>query len=154
MMRAAIDTNVLVYAALEPDSDKGRVARQLINACIRHDGVIAAQVLGELLAVVRRKKPELLPHARGVVEDLADALKTSPTTGHVMCAAAALSRDHGLRIWDAVICIASAEAGATHLLSEDMHDGVKVASLEIINPFAADNRPLLDRLLPLRTHET
>lgn len=147
-MRAAIDTNVIVYAELEPDSDKGRLARRLINACVRHDGVIAAQVLGELLAVVRRKKPELLPHARGMVEDLAEALKTSPTTGDVMCAAAALSRDHGLQVWDAVICIASADAGSTHLLSEDMHDGFKVSGLKIINPFEPSNLAELGRLLP------
>ena len=147
-MRAAIDTNVVIYAEIEPDSDKGRVARQLINACIRHDGVIAAQVLGELLAVVRRKRPELMPHARGVVDDLAEALKISPTTGDVMCAAAALSTDHGLRIWDAVICIASAEAGGSHLLSEDMHDGFEIAGLNIINPFDPRNRAEISRLLP------
>lgn len=147
-MRVAIDTNVIVYAEIEPDSDKGRFARQLVNACIRHDGVIAAQVLGELLAVVRQKKPELLPHARGVVGDLAEALKTSPTTGDVMCAAAALSTDHGLQIWDAVICIASAEAGGSHLLSEDMHEGFETAGLKIINPFDPRNRAEISRLLP------
>lgn len=147
-MQTAIDTNVIVYAEIEPDSDKGRFARQLINACVRHDGIVAVQVLGELLAVVRRKKPELLIHARGVVEDLAGALKTSPTTGDVMCAAAALSRDHGLQIWDAVICIASADAGCTHLLSEDMHDGFNVAGLKIINPFVPSNLAEVRRLLP------
>lgn len=147
-MRAAIDTNVIVYAEIEPDSAKGSLARQLVNACVRHDGVIAAQVLGEVLAVVRRKKPELLPHARGVVEDLAEALEISPTTGEVMCAAAALSRDHGLQVWDAVICIASAEAGGTHLLSEDMHDGLNVAGVKIINPFIQSNRSDIERLLP------
>ncbi len=147
-MRAAIDTNIIVYAEVEPDSDKGRLARHLINACVRHDGVVAVQVLGELLAVVRRKKPELLPHACGVVEDLAEALKTSPTTGDVMCAAAEISRDHGLQIWDAVICIASTDAGGTHLLSEDMHDGFKITGLRIINPFVPSNQAELSRLLP------
>jgi predicted nucleic acid-binding protein len=147
-MRAAIDTNVIVYAEIEPDSDKGRFARQLVNACVRHDGIIAAQVLGELLAVVRRKKPELMPHARAVVEDLAEALKISPTTGEVMCAAAALLRDHELQVWDAVICIASAEAGGTHLLSEDMQDGAVIDGLKIINPFVPSNRAEIDRLLP------
>lgn len=147
-MRAALDTNVIVYAEIEPDSDKGHFGRQLVNACIHHDGIIAAQVLGELLAVVRRKKPELLPHARGVVKDLAEALETSPTTREVMCAAATLSSEHGLQIWDAVICVASADAGGTHLLSEDLQDGSSVAGLTIVNPFADANRHVLDRLLP------
>lgn len=147
-MRPALDTNILVYSELEPDSEKGRAARLLIRACVHNDGIIAVQVLGELLAVVRRRRPDLLSQAVLVVDALAEALEAPPTTVSVMAAAAALSRNHGLQVWDAVICTASAEAGATHLLSEDMHDGFGLAGLTIVNPFLEANRDLLRQLLP------
>jgi predicted nucleic acid-binding protein len=44
MTRVALDSNILMYAELEPESEKGSRSIELILRSAR-DGVIAAQVL-------------------------------------------------------------------------------------------------------------
>ncbi len=147
-MRVALDTNVLVYAELEPDTDKGALAASLIRRAAASDAILAAQVVGEFLAVVRRKRREGYPAACNLVLELISLLQIADTDAAVMRRAIELTERCRIQLWDAVICAASLEAGATHLLSEDMHDGLAIGELRLLNPFADANRQLLDRLLP------
>lgn len=62
MTRVALDTNILIYAELEPESDKGQRAADLILR-VSSDGVIPVQVLGEYLHFVRRRAPLALGEA-------------------------------------------------------------------------------------------
>src|SRR5438046_1614704 len=57
MIRTALDRNILIYAELEPESEKGKRSADLILRAAR-DGVIPAQVLGEYLRFVQRRVPE------------------------------------------------------------------------------------------------
>lgn len=153
MTRVAFDTNVLVYAELEPGTEKGALGGSLIERASIEQGIIAAQVVGEFLAVVRRKRRELFPTACEFALELTSLFKIGETDTTVMRNAIELAQRHRLQFWDAVICAASLKAGATHLLSEDMHDGftvagLTIAGLTIVNPFAEANRSLVDRLLP------
>ena len=148
MTRVAFDTNVLVYAELEPGTDKGDLAGSLIERASIHQAIIPAQVLGEFLAVIRRKRRELFPGACELVSELTSLVKIAGTDATVMRSAIELAQRHRLQIWDAVICAASLEAGATHLLSEDMQDGLMLEGLKLLDPFNAANRTELDRLLP------
>jgi len=54
--RVALDSNILIYAELEPESDKGRMAADVITRVAR-DGVIPVQVLGEFLRFIQRRAP-------------------------------------------------------------------------------------------------
>src|SRR5215831_12101365 len=56
MIRVAIDSNILIYAEFEPDSEKGTRSADLILRAA-HDGVISAQVLGEFLRFAQRRMP-------------------------------------------------------------------------------------------------
>ena len=56
MTRVALDSNILIYAELEPESAKGQRAADLILRAA-HDGVIPVQVLGEFLRFVQRRVP-------------------------------------------------------------------------------------------------
>lgn len=147
-MRVAFDTNVLVYAELEPGTEKGALAGSLIERASIEQGIFAAQVVGEFLAVIRRKRRELFPGACAFAIELTSLFTIAETDATVMRKAIELAQRHRLQFWDAVICAASVKAGATHLLSEDMQDGFTVAGLTIVDPFAEANRNLLDRLLP------
>jgi predicted nucleic acid-binding protein len=148
LTRVAFDTNVLVYAELEPGTDKGALAGLLIERASIYQAIIPAQVLGEFLAVIRRKRRELFPGACELVIELTSLFKIAETNATVMRSAIQLAQRHRLQLWDAVICAASLEAGAAYLLSEDMQDGSTYAGMMIINPFMAANRAELDRLLP------
>jgi predicted nucleic acid-binding protein len=48
-----------------------------------------------------------------------------------------------LQYFDALIIAVASRAGARILLSEDMHDGLVVDGLRVVNPFVAGNETLL-----------
>lgn len=146
MARIAIDTNVLGYAELEPESDKGRRAADLI---IRAAGsaVIPAQVLGELLRLVQRKAPSALPQAAKQVDIYRASFPIAATTDAAVAVAAELALERRMQIWDCVICVAAAQAGASILFTEDMQDGADIRGLKIVNPFDAKNDALIDEIL-------
>ena len=146
MTRPALDSNILVYGFLEPDSDKGRLANELI-ARISGVGVVAVQAIGEFLWVVRRRRPEWLERATLRSQLLRRVLTPVTTDPELVLAASGLARRHGLQFWDALILRASARGGAGLLLSEDMQDGAELDGVRLLNPFAPANRDRLDALL-------
>jgi predicted nucleic acid-binding protein len=144
--RVALDSNVLIYAELEPESEKGRGAATLILRAAR-DGVISAQVLGEYLRFVQRRVPAVFGQAVRQAAIYQAAFLTPPTTHVTIAKASEMARAHGLQLWDCVVCAASIEAGAKVLLTEDMQDGRMIDGLRLINPFAAGNVEAVDALL-------
>ncbi len=133
-VRATLDSNILVYGELEPDSAKGERAKALI-AETAADGVLAVQALLEFVAVVRRKRPASLNSAASKVGVWSRVFELAPTTPAVAQAALEMSQRHGLQVWDAVIWCAAARAGATVFLSEDLQDGIQIAKMTALNPF-------------------
>jgi predicted nucleic acid-binding protein len=146
MTRVALDSNILIYAELEPDSDKGTRAIDLILAVAR-DGVIPVQVLGEYLRFVQRRLPNAFEQAVRQASLYGAAFLTPPTTSAVMDMAAALAREHRMQLWDCVVCAAAAQAGAKVLMTEDMQDRHMLAGLQLINPFIEANSSRIDALL-------
>lgn len=147
-MSVAFDTNVLVYAELEPVSRKGERAGSLIKRAAAVDAIIAAQVIGEFLAVTRRKRPELFPNACELALQLPPLFRVAETNAQVMGKAMELVQGHRRQTWDAVICVASLHAGAAHLPSDDMQDGALLNGVRVLNPFNPANAETIDRLLP------
>jgi predicted nucleic acid-binding protein len=146
-MRPTLDSNVLVYALLEPEDTKGRLAVELIDRAARR-GVLAVQALGEFLWVARRQRPDLAADAAELVEQLREAFTTFPTSIDLLFAAADLHARHQVPFWDAVIWKAGASAGATLFLSEDLQDGFSADGMRVLNPFDPANLDELNRLLP------
>ncbi len=146
MIRVAIDSNILIYAELEPDSAKGRRAADLILRAAR-DGVISAQVLGEFLRFIQRRVPAVFAEAVRQVRIYQNVFLIPPTTDGVLNKAAELARVHHLQLWDCVVCAASSSAGAKALLTEDMHDGRAVDGLLLVNPFVRTNSEMVDRII-------
>ncbi|HML15062.1 MAG TPA: PIN domain-containing protein [Xanthobacteraceae bacterium] len=138
MTRVALDSNILIYAELEPDSQKGLRAADLILRAA-HDGVIPAQVLGEYLRFIQRRVPEGFAAAIQQASIYQAAFLTPPTTSAIIDKACELARGHRIQLWDCVVCVASAQAGAKVLLTEDMQDGRTIDGLRLLNPFTAAN---------------
>jgi len=147
-MLAAFDSNILLYSLMEPASAKGTVARGLIERAGVDSAIVPAQVLGEVLAVVRRRRPDLFALAVRTVESFAETFRIAPTDCDGMLRAAAMAERHRLQVWDSVICVAAAKVGATHLLSEDLQDGALLHGVRVLNPFDPTNAGVIDRLLP------
>jgi predicted nucleic acid-binding protein len=146
MTRVALDTNLLIYAELEPESEKGRRSAGLILRAAR-DGVIPVQVLGEFLRFVQRRVPASFEEAIRQVSLYRAAFLTPPTTEAIIARASETARVHRMQLWDCVVCAASAHAGAQVLLTEDVQDGPMVEGLRLVNPFAEGNAAAVERLL-------
>ena len=126
-----LDTNVLVYFALQRSSRSNRAA-EIVEA----GGYISVQVLNEFTNVARSKiRMEWIEigDAVALVEDL---LEVRPLTIEIHARARGLAERYGFHIYDAMIVASALEAGCATLYSEDMQHGQLVADrLRIINPF-------------------
>jgi predicted nucleic acid-binding protein len=146
MTRVALDSNILIYAELEPDSDKGKRCIDLILRAA-HDGVIPAQVLAEYLRFVQRRVPAAFEEAIRQAHTYQTAFLTPPTTAGIIDRASDLAHAHRLQFWDCVVCAVSIQAGAKALLTEDMQGGPVLHGLRLLNPFAAANTQAIDDML-------
>ncbi len=146
MTRVALDSNILIYAELEPESAKGKRGAEMILRAAR-DGVIPVQVLGEYLRFVQRRAPAMFEEAVGQVSVYQAAFLTPPTTDAVIARASEMARVHTLQLWDCVVCVAAFGAGARVLLTEDMQDGRSLDGLRLINPFAPANDEAIEAVL-------
>ena len=146
-MRANLDSNILVYALLEPHGSKGIIALDIVNRASGR-GVIATQALGELLWVTRRRRPDRIAEAFRLVAELRQAFAIVDTTPDLLLAAAALNAKHQVPFWDAVIWKAGATVGAGRLQSEDQQDGVASEGVRVLKTVTPTNGVALDRLLP------
>ena len=131
---AFFDTNLLVYAALQPDPRSDR-ARDLLA---RGD-VVSVQVLNEFANVARRKLR--LPWSE--VAQALDGIRALcppplPLTVATHEAALGVAERLGYRLYDSLIMTSALEAGCATLYSEDMQDGQVVEGrLTIRDPFRA-----------------
>ena len=130
-----VDTNVLVYADDAGEAEKQAKARELVRRLLRErSGKLSLQVLQEffaaatqklgLSAVEARSRIEIFSHMDVVRLDVDDVL-----------AAIDLHRLHELSIWDALVVRAALLSGCRTLYTEDMQDGRRFESLQIVNPF-------------------
>jgi predicted nucleic acid-binding protein len=55
---------------------------------------------------------------------------------------------HGLQFWDAMLWATAKRVGARFLVTEDLQDGRLLDGVRFVNPFAAKNDALIDRILP------
>jgi predicted nucleic acid-binding protein len=146
-VKVGIDTNILVYAASADDARKRDIAQRLLRAVRPIDICFPTQVAGEFYNVATKKLK--LPPAR-VVQTLKVWSEIYGFRSHgepQILAAATLSSDHGLQIWDALIFTVAVDDGCALFLSEDMQDGFVYRGVTVANPFAERIHPLLASLM-------
>jgi len=146
-MRAALDTNLLVYA--EGFGDEGRVSRtrQLLDQLSEADLVIPLQCLGELFRVLTGKAGRSALQAQEAVLGWMDAFPVVESTPAAWRGAMDLCVAHQLASWDALVLNVAAEAGARLLLTEDLNRGFSWRGVRVVNPLVEPLDPLLLQLL-------
>jgi predicted nucleic acid-binding protein len=151
MKLIGLDTNFLAYLAgvNRSDANQSKIAasRDLMAKLAGRAGfVVTAQALGELFVVLTRAGASR-DEAQAIVETLSEGLERVGLTPDVFDKALALAVAHKLQIWDSIIVSASASAGCTLLLSEDMQHGFQVEKITIINPFVKPTHERLSAML-------
>lgn len=134
MSRSFVDTNILIYAALQPDA-RSEEARRVVA----QGGVISVQVLNEFAAVASRKLRKPWPEIeRALLAIRALFPEPRPLTTATHDAALDLAGQLGCQFYDALIIASALEAGCDTLLTEDLQHGQRIdGRLTIRNPFAA-----------------
>lgn len=141
------DTNVLVYAVDFQTPEKHRRARQLIRLARDADVILAAQVLGEFVNAIRRRKPSLAPDALAQARRFATLFPVISTSADHIIAAAEFAERFKLQFWDSLIWQVTRSAGAAFFVTEDMQDGLSLEGMTVVNPFSTANEHLLRQLL-------
>ena len=150
-MRAALDTNLLVYA--EGFGDEARVSaiRLLLDRLRAAELVVPLQCLGELYRVLTGKAGRPARQVQEAVLAWMDAYPVVESTEAAWRGAMDLCVAHQLGSWDALVLNVAAEGGARLLLTEDLHAGFSWRGVKVVNPLAEAVDPLLTQLLGSRS---
>jgi predicted nucleic acid-binding protein len=134
--RYFVDTNILMYAHDSSAGAKHERARALVEELWRErTGVVSTQVLQELSVNLRRKASRPLdPKAtRDVIADYL-TWQVVVNDGDSILEALDLEARHRISFWDALVVQAAQASGAKVLYSEDLSDGHKYGSVQVVNP--------------------
>lgn len=142
----SLDTNVVAYAEGIDGSPRQVQALDLLSRLPRNTLNISIQVIGELYNVLT-KRGISREHARERSLYWKQFLTVLETSGELMETAVDLATDHRMRVWDALILAAAAEARCDLLLSEDFQDGFAWRGVTVVNPFAEKPHKMLAKLL-------
>jgi predicted nucleic acid-binding protein len=134
-MASFFDTNILIYADDNADTQKQLVASKLIaNAYVQGNAVISAQVMQEYYNVAVNKLKIEAAFAAQRLRFFAK-FEVVSATPQLVIAATELHRLHQLSFWDAMIVQSAITSGCNTLFSRDMNDGQIIQGVKITNPF-------------------
>jgi len=127
----AVDTNVLIYLHDKLDERKRTISENILV----NGPKVSSQVISEYINVTRRllelPKTDILILCAELL-DKCDTIRISQST---LLLAASLSNKYNLQIFDSIIVAAALESNCSILYSEDMHHGLSINKMTIVNPF-------------------
>jgi predicted nucleic acid-binding protein len=127
---AFFDTNILIYFATTKD-----VKSDISERVMRGGGVVSVQVLNEFVNVTRRKHRMPWPDVSKGLNGIRAICSVVSLTLETHELGLTLCERYQLSIYDAMILAAAKLAGCTTLYSEDMHDGLVVDGLRVVDPY-------------------
>lgn len=143
----ALDTNILVYAIDRGDPERMAQAVRLLGRCASANAVVPLQVMAEFFNACRKRRKLSQADARLRVEAWTAVFNVPLTRSADLIDGSRASERYDLQFFDALICAVSRAAGATVLLSEDMHDGLNMDGLVVLNPFNPANDARIEAAL-------
>jgi predicted nucleic acid-binding protein len=129
-----VDTNVFVYSLLAKQApDKHTIAVSLLAGS---DFALSSQVVNELATALRTKGKMADKELLRILDDLYATYNVVDLVSDDIFSAFALRERYNFSYWDSLIVATALRAGAKHLYSEDMQDGLVVDErMTIHNPF-------------------
>ncbi len=143
-MLVALDSNIMVYAEGINDQLRQEKAQSLIQTLGPDRIVLPVQAIGEMIIVQMRVAKREAEFATARARDWRSRHRIQETTGDVLENAMQIVASHKFQFWDAVILSAASCAGASILLSEDMHSGFTWGGTTIVNPFILSPTEVLE----------
>ncbi|CAM3194024.1 PIN domain-containing protein [Komagataeibacter xylinus] len=135
-MSVLLDTNVILYAILEDGTEKARIAEDLL---LNRECHISVQTLNEALHTLRRKSHLSLDEIGELLSDIRSLCVVHDLTEAVWKRGWAIVERYGLQTYDSMIVACAIENDLEKVLSEDMHNGLRVFDMTVIhNPFVRE----------------
>jgi len=138
-----LDTNILIYAvdSLAPPEKTSRASRLVREVLGDGTGTISYQVAQEFVHVVRRGKVGFqAKHATTFLNLVLDPMLRVHSSTELFRSAIDLANRYQFPWYDSLVVAAAIEARCEILYSEDFQDGLRIGSMTVRNPFAADFR--------------
>jgi predicted nucleic acid-binding protein len=136
--RFFLDTNVFVYEVDPRDSQKNRLASELIdNAVSSKRGAVSYQVVQEFfnIALTRFAKPFSAGEAEDYLSLTFKPILAVHSSPRLFLEALHIQKQHQFSWYDALIVAAAQEVNCSILYTEDMQHGRRIGELRIENPF-------------------
>ena len=131
---AFIDTNVWFYAFTGKDLEKHQKAVEVIKRYGKSIQV-STQVINELCLNLKKKADFSEKGIREIIRQFFKKYKVIKLNEETMLLASELRERYRFSFWDSLIVAAALEGEAKILVTEDMHSGLVVEKLKIVNPF-------------------
>ena len=147
-MTVSLDTNVLVYAANVGNSDRHRVANEVISRAAAAGGVLTLQSLADFVRVMTVKARLQYFETKRLVDAWRRTFRVYAANEEAFDMALEASASHGLPIFDAILWATARQAGCDVLITEDFQDGRSLGGVTFLNPFEPKNVRRLERVLP------
>jgi len=141
MTFALIDTNVLVYAFDQNDTERQDRALSLLRQLeMQGIGWLSVQALAEFFtAATRRLRPALSPtEALDQLGRLSRTYPILPLTPQVVLEAGRGVRDHRLNYWDAQVWAMAYLHQIPTILSDGFSTGAVLEGVRFVNPFVPE----------------
>lgn len=130
-----LDTNILIYAALNQDAAKHKTAAGIVRDLLASDeGAISAQVVNEFTNVMFKKTNRSSDEIRRLNYIFSPMLRIDVTSS-LVDSAITLKDRYGVQYYDALIIAAAQCLRCDEIYSEDMADGCSYGRVTVVNPF-------------------
>ncbi|MBK8814158.1 MAG: PIN domain-containing protein [Methylococcaceae bacterium] len=133
-----MDTNIMVYHAIDQDPRKRDISSQLVNrAIVENCGIISYQVVQECVHVLLKdnKTPLPLTLLETYLRKVLLPLCLAHSTQQLYLSALSVKTRYSFHWYDSLIVAAALETGCKVLYTEDLQDGQVIDGLVIKNPF-------------------
>jgi len=126
-----VDSNLWIYLFSKEDEQKYKIVDKLTD---KPGLIISLQVVNEVSFILLRKFHFPEEEIKDTIRELYNA-KIHTIGKHTLLKASYLRSRYQFSFWDSILVATGISCQCTSFFSEDMHDGLKIDGMEIINPF-------------------
>lgn len=127
-----VDSNVWLYAFMDERSPNHQ---QALTVIAQPGVMLSTQVVNEVCNNLLRKGGYTEQEIRQTVENFRQRYPIHSVTLDEVCQASALRESFSLSYWDSLVVASAIAADCRIIYSEDMHNGLNINGLQLINPF-------------------
>ncbi len=136
--RFFLDTNIFIYSFDSDATAKATRAQQLIDdALTSRKGVVSYQVVQEFFNVALRRfsQPMATAEAQQYLATVLRPLLSVQSSAALYGEALRTAEASRISWYDSLIVSAAIQAGCDRLYTEDLQNGQKFGTLQVVNPF-------------------